>query len=448
MAAPGNVAPPNGQLPRQQRDAAAPVPTSPSTNPPAEELARWLASTAVPLRSLTPGVPFDDLKPLSAMVGQATIVGLGEATHNSAELVTLRHRLFEYLVAVLGFDVFVMEVNWPEADRINDYVTRGVGDPEQLLAGLRFWTTDTLEVLELIRWMRRYNRDPKHARKLRFRGVDLQYTGLSGRAVQSYVERVEPAFAAELASGLRELSADDAISTYASLPLERQQRIREYLGEAEAHFEAKRREYEARSSRDDFLLARQHLRLLAQAQANYTDPSTRDTSMAANFAWVVERERAGSKLVLWAHDGHVSFERGTAPALGALLREKWGKQYFALGTFFLRGSFRAWDWTQGQTTARGVREFSVGTAPADTFESALAPGKPPFLLDLRSAPASIAAWLGQQQQTRTIGSAFRSEQAMLESLTPSKSYDAVVLLDEVKAAHPTKTGLRNPKPSP
>lgn len=427
----------------QRRDVV--LDASTSSRPATDEVRRWLTSAAFPLTSLTPAAPLDDLRPLKAMVGDASIVGLGEATHNSAEFFSLRHRLFEYLATELGFDVFVMEVNWPEADRVNEYVTRGAGDPEQLLAGLRFWTSDTLEMLELIRWMRRYNEDPKHARKLRFRGVDLQYTGLSSRAVQSYVARVDPAFAPQLVGGLRELGADDAIGNYSSLPQPRQQAVREFLSEAEARFEAKRAEYEARSSPEDFALARQHLRLLEQAQADYTDPSTRDASMAANFAWVVEREAAGSKFVLWAHNGHVSFERGGAPALGALLRERWGRGYFALGTFFLRGSFRAWDWTQGQTTARGVREFAVGTAPPDTFEAALAVVSPPFLLDLRSAPAAIARWLGEAQQTRTLGSAFRSERAMRELFTPAKSYDALVLLDRVTAAHPTRTGVREPK---
>jgi erythromycin esterase len=47
----------------------------------------------------------------------------------------------------------------PEAFDINEYVLTGNGDPVKALAGLYFWTWDTEEVLEMIRWMRRYNDD-------------------------------------------------------------------------------------------------------------------------------------------------------------------------------------------------------------------------------------------------------------------------------------------------
>jgi Erythromycin esterase homolog len=66
-----------------------------------------------------------------------------------------------------------MEANMPEAYRLNDYVLRGKGDPKKLLAGMIFWTWNTQEVLDFIKWMRKYN--VNHSKKVMFAGFDMQY---------------------------------------------------------------------------------------------------------------------------------------------------------------------------------------------------------------------------------------------------------------------------------
>lgn len=40
---------------------------------------------------------FDDLQPLQQIVGDASIGGLGKATHGSHEFFTMKHRLLEFL---------------------------------------------------------------------------------------------------------------------------------------------------------------------------------------------------------------------------------------------------------------------------------------------------------------------------------------------------------------
>ena len=122
---------------------------------------------------------------LRALVGQARVVALGEATHGTREFFQLKHRMLEFLVEEMGFRVFAIEANWPECLAINDYVLHGEGDPEEALAGIYFWTWNTEEVLELIEWMRRYNADPAHEQKLKFYGVDMQYTVGAASAIDN-----------------------------------------------------------------------------------------------------------------------------------------------------------------------------------------------------------------------------------------------------------------------
>src|SRR5262249_1143950 len=100
----------------------------------------------------------------------------------------------------MGFTVFGIEATMPEAFDINEFVLHGKGDPAGALAGLYFWTWDTEEVLEMIRWMRNYNLDPRHEKKVKFYGFDAQAPVRAARVALAYLSRVD----AELPAGTKE----------------------------------------------------------------------------------------------------------------------------------------------------------------------------------------------------------------------------------------------------
>ena len=105
---------------------------------------------AMPLRATEAGNGFADLEPLGALVGDAHLVALGEATHGARDFFQLKHRLLEFLVERKGFTVFAIEATMPEAFDVNEYVLSGKGDARKALAGLYFWTWNTEEVLDMI----------------------------------------------------------------------------------------------------------------------------------------------------------------------------------------------------------------------------------------------------------------------------------------------------------
>lgn len=132
----------------------------------------WIRKNAIPLAGTEAGRGRDDLRPLRQLIGDARIVSLGEATHGTREIFQLKHRLLEFLATDLGFTIFSIEANMPEAYRLNDYVVKGTGDPAELLRGLYFWTWNTEEVLDMIRWMRAFNASGKG--RIQFTGFDMQ----------------------------------------------------------------------------------------------------------------------------------------------------------------------------------------------------------------------------------------------------------------------------------
>src|SRR6266852_4359212 len=88
----------------------SPTPKVPAhTSDPVET---WIRQHAISLKTSEPGGSDDDLQPLQQIVGNATIVGLGEASHGTHEFFTMKHRILEFLVSHMGFNTFAMENGW------------------------------------------------------------------------------------------------------------------------------------------------------------------------------------------------------------------------------------------------------------------------------------------------------------------------------------------------
>ncbi len=147
----------------------------------------WITENAIPLKTVEVGQGFEDLLPLRGLVGNANIVVLGEATHGTHEFFKMKHRIVEFLAKQMGFTIFSIEANMPEAYRLNEFVLHGSGDPKLLLQGLRFWTWNTQEVLDLILWMREFNKSGQG--RIEFSGFDMQSPELPVQIVRSFVAK-------------------------------------------------------------------------------------------------------------------------------------------------------------------------------------------------------------------------------------------------------------------
>lgn len=99
-----------------------------------------------------------------------SVVAMGEATHGTHEFFQIKSNVFKYLVQKFGFNVFALEANFNECEKVNQYILTGAGNPKQLVNEFMLWPWKTEEVLEVIEWMRAYNE--KHKNKLWFYGFD------------------------------------------------------------------------------------------------------------------------------------------------------------------------------------------------------------------------------------------------------------------------------------
>ncbi|WP_326944256.1 erythromycin esterase family protein [Amycolatopsis sp. NBC_01307] len=397
---------------------------------------RALTQAAHPLRTTEPDRDTADLRALGAMIGDAQVTGLGEATHGSHEFFAMKERLFRYLVEQKGFTTFALEVSWSAGLKIDEFVQTGTGDAHTVAkAALAGSPWDREEFVHLIEWMRGYNR-AHPARPVHFLGDDLGAPTLDdaffGR-VTGYVQRTHPESLArlnELYTGLRPI---DDVFAYVAKPLAERQRLAAQAQEALELVQSFGDDWAAQNARSIAQTTKFLTIDLADPASVATSQRFRDEVMAQNVVWW--QRHTGAKILLSAHNGHVGYASGDPARYpktqGSFLRDTLGANYVATGFTFDRGSFLS------QDDAGTWRKFTVGAAGPGSNEDTLDRVRyQDYYLDLRTAPAAARAWLDVARPTYDIGTAFPVDPA---DIALARSYDLLIHLHDVREAAMART---------
>jgi erythromycin esterase len=427
--------------------------TSIAEDPAPGAVIAWLREAAIPLQSVEAEHGFADMEPLRRMVGDAHLVCLGEATHGTREFFQLKHRMLELLATRMGFSVFGIEATFPESFDVNRYVLTGEGDPAQALANLHFWTWNTEEVLGMIRWMREYNQNASNPRKLKFYGFDMQFPGDAAKVAMEYLLRVDPTSADSVLADLQRFRTDPG--QLARLPAEERAAIQATLQRVLAIFDGKKEEYVRNSSAEEWGIARQHARVVQQygestGSSAASSPGLRDRFMAENVQWILQHEGPGTRMVVWAHNGHISTgedQLGGSRPMGSWLRGALGPDMVTFGFAFDQGSFRAVD---GGSKQNVVQPFSVGPALEGSLDQTLARLNMPIaVVDLRGVPDSgiVSDWFARPHRMKSIGAVYSlaSGRDYYAKVRVTGDFDALFFVEETSAALPVSGPNRNKK---
>ena len=425
---------------------------NPKGRPAPDEVVAWVKQKAIPLRTTEAGKGFDDMEPLRAIVGDARLVAMGEATHGSREFFQMKHRMLEFLVTQMGFRSFGIEASFGDCLPLAEYVRTGKGDPAAALANQGFWTWDTEEVLALVKWMRAWNADAKHKEKVSFWGIDMQSSAASAQALVAYLQKVDPAFAKEIAKDLTLLDDDFSAREVHSHTTAEMDGAAEATKRLADTLSKNKDAYVKKSSARDHALAMIHARVLVEYVPMVVrhDTEIRDRAMAKIASELLELEstKAPAKMALWAHNGHIDrHDNNGGVSLGSELARMFDKGYVTFGFSFDEGSFQAVDMGKEH---RGLTSFTVGAMSPGSFDHTLSrAGIPLFALDLRTAPAGVVAdWLGRPSFVRWMGATF--DEAMPDysvfTTVPRRSFDAVFFVQKTTTARANDTGQRPPRP--
>ncbi len=408
----------------------------------------WLAANAVRLRTVDAGHGFDDMEPLRAIVGDAHVVALGEATHGAHEFFALKHRMLEFLVTKMGFTVFAMEAMMSEGFDVNDYVRTGRGDPGKALSALYYWDWNTEEILDLIEWMRRWNADPRHTRKVKFYGFDMGGPTRLVTAVRDYLRRVDPSEANVWGTAFPYQSTllRVPVPPMSASPTATQDSLLRAARAELARLDERRDAYVRRSSAEEWDVARAHIRnLLPYLEPPPPGSSRREKLMAENIDWILQHEGPGTKAVVWAHNQHVRSDCDKHhAAMGCFVRRSFGHDLVVFGFAFNRGSFHALPWPA--TIEDRQRPFEVRPAADSSLDGTLAQaGFSIAAVDLRNIPAGpVADWFDQPRLTLSTGVGYSEHwvrEVTARPMTVRRSYDALLFVDSTSPSHLRPDGI-------
>lgn len=377
----------------------------------------------------------NQLTPIRDQLASARIIGLGEATHATSEFFTFKDHLFRYLVEELDHRVFVLEAGFSECEVTNAYIQHGIGTPESAIGATGFWIWNTVEMVELIQWMRQFNQDRPEEDQIRFYGMDMQGTRFPATYLRNFALDNDTDITLRFSPMLKEL----AQRTFVQLEPEMAATYLRELDSLQAHMQRNRPKYEAKLGRKAAGLALQHARILWQSVSTWNgtnNGSWRDQCMADNVRWVLEQEGENSKAVVWAHNAHLMRRKNKIgwSLLGTHLAHQYGDLYFALGFDFAKGNFRAYDHANGLLRTHTV-ELPKGK---NRYWNSLIdlPGNASWV-DLRSVKgqSQVEKYLNRHSSLRSIGGKYLpSHFVSIRHYPIQNAFDALVFMDETTAS--------------
>jgi len=413
-------------------------------------------------RPLRPGES-SDYDPLLHLIGDARFVLLGEASHGTHEFYRERAQITKRLILEKGFNAVAVEADFPDAQRVNQFVRGQGGDMDAIdsLGGFqRFpaWMWRNADVLDFIGWLRARNDGIQSpVGKTGFYGLDLYSLNASMNAVLAYLDKVDPAAAQrareryscfncfggdtqrygfDVARGLSSSCEDEVVSQFVEL----------FSRSAELA------RLDGRVAADDFFNAEQNARLVKNAEQYYrtmyrSDVSSwnlRDSHMTETLFALEEHlatlHRQPPKIVVWEHNSHLGDARATDMTrrgewnVGQLVRQRCGKGAVLVGFTTAQGTVTASSDWGGEAERKRVRRPISGSVEALFHQT----GLQRFLLLLRGE-ARLKIALQEPLLQRAIGVIYRPDTERYSHYFHTRladQFDAVIHIDETRAVEP------------
>ena len=412
---------------------------------PAASFERWARVHAQPLPA-SDTLSGAGLEPFAAIVGKARVVAFGEPTHGAHEPLAFRNRLFAFLVERMGFTAVVLESGVTESYRLHQFANGGEGTVQEVVrAGVTWGMGAYPENEALLAWIRRYNADPSHRRKVQIYGMDLSGGDTdelpqARRAVDfaiAWLGQVDSELAARFTGRFRQYLDRFSSPGYPSLTAAERGALTRTLDELVAALERHRTDTDAfawaRQSAENarqlnrfFLLSPAVVPTMDRRGGNMSRASgVRDSSMAENLRWALAREGPRGRVLVYAHNNHIMNSRLTggiwtglhitSRVLGVNLRQRFGNDLVLIGS-------------SAASANGGMPPMEADSTSLDDILARAGPA--PFVVDLRTARADPAtwAWLGRPRALHSATSHV--------AVVPRDAFDALVYLGSLSPVRP------------
>lgn len=370
------------------------------------------------------------LEHINKVSRSSRVIGLGEVSHYTKECYQIKHQIINTLIDQ-GFDALILEVDFGQALLWNDYVTKGIGNIDTLIAESGWFTYRTQEFKNLLLDIRNYNL--KAEKPFQIFGMEMTAMNYNLVWLSKYFEKYLSSEdeLLDLLNQERTIVAFQShdkseILSYWELYYQLNETLvnnKEKIIEAggQMNYEITKRiteivrQYSTYISQDEFLLK----------------VELRDQFSTRNVFWAMDMLGEDSKVVIWAHNGHVAKESVlfSYDILGYYLNKWMGEQYYTIGFTFNEGEF-------GAFSSNGFKKWTLPPVTSESFTKDFSTYKSPFLLfDIKSnltlEDIPNHSPLKKEMPIRTdISESFSEKNTGLMDINLSVTYDCLIYIDK------------------
>ncbi len=401
--------------------------------------AQWVANNANEIKSVDAGSGFEDLQVFKSVLKDVRVVGFGEASHGTSEFFRMKHRMLEFLVKEMGFTSFYIEASMSRCRYINNYVLTGKGNLDTATAIQGFVTWRVEEVKNMIGWMRQYNASVPDEKKVKFYGYDLQVNDAGWKELKAFYSTVNPSKLPHLDSLQSKLDTAAKISNNTERRMEGAKLFKDAYKQCLTLMDdmvLNQGQYAYITDKQVYDENELNIRLIVEEVESYQEGfnDRRDYYMAQNILYLLNHEKPNTKVMVWAHNGHIQKKLGDGfGSMGGYLANTLKDKYYAVGFEFYSGSFQTRN-MDINNKSKNWDVMSVGEPPAESlawyFNKA---GKTKFFIDFRNTGADKVAIFPNMFNMHSFGSMNSAKwpQIFPDLLT---SFDGMIYIKESTAA--------------
>ncbi|MEM1321183.1 MAG: erythromycin esterase family protein [Bacteroidota bacterium] len=367
---------------------------------------------------------------INRIADSCRIIGLGEVSHYTKECYELKHEIIKTLMGK-GYRALILEVDFGQALIWNDYVTKGEGNLDSIIAKSGWFTYRTEEFKNLIRDIRMHNE--KAERLFQLFGMEMTAMNSNLDWLKHYISKNTNQNEAILTL----LNAERKVVAFQRYNEKERQdywtlyyQLTNFLAANEALLLANSGQQNLAIARRITEIVRQYATYIAQDDFSL-QVEFRDQFSARNVNWCMEQLGEENRVVLWAHNGHVA-KRSVMfnyDVLGHYLQSWWGDQYYSIGFTFNQGEF-------GAFSNNGFKRWTMAPVDRPSLTKDFQSFSSPFLmLDIREhlkADQTLNSYLRTEQVIkRDISESYNEDWEKYMTINLSQTYDMLIYIDKM-----------------
>ena len=269
---------------------------------------------------------------------RAKIYGFGEASHNTKEFFDLKAKFFKYLVKNQCVKTFIMEESYQAESGINEWISRGKGNIKTIAENFNMGFWHTKEIVNLLQWMREYNKGKSQEEQIKFYGIDVQSGRKLNQEIREFVDSTKISIDKKLLA-VADSSANKRIEYGEKDPWWKNQLPKlNDLKQQILRTNLEREKYKNVLRSLDYLISyTEYASLVKEKYPKSTE--FRDLKMFENVKYIVEHISENGKAFIWAHNEHINknemYSTGSNIInLGRNLKDYYGDEYYSVGFDF------------------------------------------------------------------------------------------------------------------